>query len=402
MGTFIFFTPFPHTTAIKEICFYLSIFIVILLIYFKKIGFSFRSPLTLPFALFVIWAFIGLFFALDKGNSIHDFRAHLLNYLAIYYILINFIGCRKRLIIFSWIIIISATIFSIGGLTYFYLILKAPLSKRFGFSQMMNIDLIGFVTIFAMLLSMLQFKMENSLYLKIILFICLLGTFMATYLTRSRGSLLALFVAFIVVFLIKRKNLLAIAFIILSLIALRTAPALKARFSSSFILNDLRVGTNLRTLEIIKDYPVTGIGFGMETYGNKNFIDLAKYNSRLPAQYQQPELIRAPHNSLADIAVRTGLVGFSLFCWVYFVFIRLGWNMIRFGKDDFIRDWGICIMAAFISVVIQGLFADGMFGPQAIVLYTIFAIMDILWQLNAQTDHNMIKDQDNYYTKKEI
>ena len=157
MGIFIFFTPFPHTTAIKEICFYLSIFIVILLIYFNKSDFSFRSPLTLPFSLFVIWVFIGLFFALDKGNSIHDFWAHLLKYLAIYYILINFIICRKRLIIFSWIIIISATIFSIGGLTYFYLILKNPISKRFGFSHMMNIDLIGFVTIFAMLLSMHQF-----------------------------------------------------------------------------------------------------------------------------------------------------------------------------------------------------------------------------------------------------
>jgi len=124
MGTFIFFTPFPHTTAIKEICFYLSVFIVLLLIYFQEIDFSFRSPLTLPFALFVIWVFIGLFFALDKGNSLHDFRAHLLKYLAIYYILINFISCRKRLIILSWIIIISATIFSIGGLTNFYFIMK--------------------------------------------------------------------------------------------------------------------------------------------------------------------------------------------------------------------------------------------------------------------------------------
>jgi len=401
MGTFIFFTPFPHTTAIKEICFYLSVFIVILLIYFKKIDFSFRSPLTLPFALFVIWVFIGLFFALDKGNSLHDFRTHLLKYLAIYYILINFISCRKQLIIFSWIIIISATIFSIGGLTYFYFIIKNPISTRFGFSHMMNIDLIGFVTIFAMLLSMHQFKLENSLYRKIILLVCLLGTLMATYFTMSRGSLLALFVA-LIVFFVKRNNLLVIFFIILSLITLNTVPAFKARFSPSLILNDLRVGTNLRTLEIIKDYPVTGIGFGMETYGNKNFIDLAKYNSRLPAQYQQPVLIGSPHNSLADIAVRTGLVGFSLFCWVYFVFVRLGWNIIRSGKDDFIRDWGICIMAAFISVVIQGLFADGMFGPQAIVLYTIFAIMDILWQFNAQTDHNMIKDQNNYYTKKEV
>ena len=43
-----------------------------------------------------------------------------------------------------------------------------------------------------------------------------------------------------------------------------------------------------------------------------------------------------------------------------------------------------------------------MFGEQAIVPCTIFAIMDILWQFNAQTDRNMIKDQNNYYTKKKF
>ena len=400
-GIFLFFTPFPHTTAIKEICFYLSVFIVILLIYFKKIDFSFRSPFTLPFTLFVIWAFIGLFFALDKVNSVHDFWAHLLKYLATYYILINFINCRTRLIIFSWIIIISTAIFSIGGLINFYLLMNFPISTRFGFSHMMNIDLIGFVTIFAMLLSMHQFKLETILYRKIVLLVCLLGTLMATCLTMSRGSLLALFVSLIVFFL-KRYQLLVIFFIILSLITVTTVPILKARFSPSAILNDPRVGTNLRTLEIIKDYPVTGIGFGMQTYGNKNFIDLTKYNLRLPPQYQQQLLIGSPHNSLADVAVRTGLVGFSLFCWVYFIFIRLGWTIIRFGKDDFIRDWGICITAAFISVVIQGLFADGMFGPQAIVLYTVLAMMDILWQFNMQTDDNLIKNQKVFYTKKEV
>jgi O-antigen ligase len=154
-------------------------------------------------------------------------------------------------------------------------------------------------------------------------------------------------------------------------------------------------------LEVIKDFPITGIGFGMQTYGNKHFINLTKYNLRLPPQYQQQVLIESPHNSLADVAVRTGLVGFSLFCWVYFIFIRLGWTIIRFGKDYFIRDWGICITAAFISVFIQGLFADGMFGPQAIVLYTVLAMMDILWQFNMQTDDNLIKNQKVFYTKKE-
>jgi O-antigen ligase len=391
-GIFLFFTPFPHTTAIKEICFYLSVFIVIILIYFKKIDFSFRSPFTLPFALFVIWAFIGLFFALDKANSVHDFWAHLLKYLATYYILVHVINCRKRLTIFSWIIIISTAIFSIGGLIDFYFIDKFPISTRFGFSHMMNIDLIGFVTIFAMLLSMNQFKLETKLYRKIILLICFLGMVVATYFTMSRGSFLALFIAFIIFFL-KRHNLLVIFFIIFSLITVITVPSLKARFSRRVILSDLRIGTYLRTLEIIKDYPIFGIGFGMQTYGNKKFINLKKYDSKIPNRYQMAEpIIGSPHNSLADVAVRTGLIGFSLFCWVYFIFFRLGWNIIRFGKDDFIRDWGICIMAAFISVVIQGLFADGMFGPQAIVLYTLFAFMDILRQLNAQTDHILIRN----------
>ena len=385
MGIFLFFVPFPHTTAIKEICFYLSIFIVILLIFLKNGSFSFKSPLTLPFALFVIWVFIGLFFALDKENSIHDFRAHLLKYLAIYYILINFFSSRKRLIILSWIIIISATIFSIGGLTYFYVILKNPISTRFGFSHMMNIDLIGFITIFAMLLSLRQFKLDTNWYRRAILAVCLLGTFMATYLTMSRGSLIAAFIA-LIVFFIKRNRLLVVFLIIFSLIAVTSVPVLKSRLSFNAALKDIRVGINLTTLEIIKDYPITGIGFGMETYGYSDFIDLAKYNAKIPPQYQQKTIIRSPHNSFADVAVRTGVVGLALFFFIYFIFVRLGWRMILYGKDDFIRDWGVCIIAAFTGVFVQELFADGMFGPQAIVLYTIFAIMTILWQLNTETD----------------
>lgn len=385
MGIFVFFVPFPHTTAIKEICFYLSIFIVILLICLKKINFSFKSPLTLPFTLFVVWTFIGLFFALDKGNSVHDFYAHLLKYLAIYYILINFFNSRKRLIILSWIIIISAAIFSIGGLTYFYFILKAYKSARFGFSHMMNIDLIGFVTIFAMLLSLRQFRLETNWYFRAILVVCLVGTSLATYLTMSRGSLLAAFIA-LIVFFIKRNRLLVVYLIALSIIAVNSVPELKGRFLLTNSLKDVRMGINLTTLEIIKDYPIIGIGFGMETYGYSEFIDLEKYNAKIPPKYQQKTIIRSPHNSFADIAVRTGVVGLALFLFIYFIFVRLGWKIIRYGKDDFIRDWGVCIMAAFTGVFVQELFADGMFGPQAIVLYTIFAIMTILWQFNSETN----------------
>ena len=90
MGIFIFFNPFPHTTAIKEICYYLSVFVVTILILSKNIDFTFKTPLLLPFGLFILWSFLSIFFALDKKNSIHDFYSHLIRYVILYYILINF------------------------------------------------------------------------------------------------------------------------------------------------------------------------------------------------------------------------------------------------------------------------------------------------------------------------
>jgi len=41
MGIFIFFNPFPHTTSIQEISFYLAVFLVVLSIITQKMPFSF-------------------------------------------------------------------------------------------------------------------------------------------------------------------------------------------------------------------------------------------------------------------------------------------------------------------------------------------------------------------------
>ena len=76
IGALIFLNPFPHITAINEICFYLSVIIVISLFLFKKKDISFETPFMIPVGLFFIWTFLGLFFAIDKNNSIHDFYAH--------------------------------------------------------------------------------------------------------------------------------------------------------------------------------------------------------------------------------------------------------------------------------------------------------------------------------------
>ncbi|MCK4821895.1 O-antigen ligase family protein, partial [bacterium] len=332
MGIFLFFNPFSHTTSIKEICFYLSAFIVLILLFFKKTEFSFKSPLTLPFILFVIWAFIGLFFAVHKENSIHDFYAHLLKYLAIYYILINFFNSRKRFILLSWIIIISATVFSIGGMIYFYLILGNSFpTARIVFQETPS-GIIGFVTIFAILLSLHFISKRVDLYQKLVLMLSLAATVVITFLTLSRGSLLALVLSLLLLFMKNKK--VVIIFSVFMVIALSVVPlknSLTFDTMQKKLRNSARINIWRTHLEIIKDHPISGIGFGMDEMScDQDLWD--KYSAKLPPERRVAAM--DPHNILVSTALRIGLVGLALFFYIIFAFVRMSWITIKNGKDD--------------------------------------------------------------------
>lgn len=398
MGIFLFFNPFSHTTAIKEICFYLTVFIVLILICFKRINFSFKSPLTLPFALFTVWAFIGLFSALYKVNSIHDFYAHLLKYLAIYYIMINFFNSSKRLIILSWIIIVSATIFSIGGMGYFYLVLGNNISTTRMTFQETSINIIGFVCIFALLLSVHLLPRTGMLYKKILLLISLTVTSIVTVMTVSLGTLLAMILSILVLFP-KNKKIVVLVSLLLATVLVITSLSfipVKNRISTNYIVNKLQDEERIKIwhtyFEIIKDYPIFGIGFDMDDmWHDQNLWD--KYSARIPSKFRTS--IAHPHNILISITVRLGLVGLGLFFYIIFVFVRMSWIVVKHGKDDFIKSWGLCITAAFAAWFIKGMFEPALSHVPAIINYTIFAMMTILWNINSETNSGGPKNSDN-------
>ena len=382
IGIFIFFNPFPHTTSIKEICFYGSVIIVLILIHFKKVDFSFKSPLTLPFVLFAAWAFIGLFFALDKGNSIHDFRAHLLKYLVFYYILINSFNSRKQLVGLSWIIIVSATIFSIGEIYYFYFMLGNSFSAKLvtGLPEI-PVNWVGFITIPAAIFSLHHIITTSNLYVKIISFISLFPLCILSVLTQARSVTLALFLSVIILCFKNKKILIACLGIILIVIAMTP---LKNRFIHVDPITGLRLDINYTTFEIIKDFPIIGIGFGMETYKNGKYINLEEYNKRVPEKYRQSSIHNDPHSMLFSIAVRTGLVGLALFLYILFMSFKMCWNCIRHGKDDFIKRWGRCVASVFVVVIVIGIFEPFFSHVPEVVFYTSFAMMTILWRINQE------------------
>ena len=380
MGIFIFFNPFPHTTSIKEVCFYGSVIIVLVLICFKKIDFSFKSPLTLPFVLFTAWAFIGLFFALDKGSSLHDFRAHLLKYLVLYYILINSFNSRKQLVGLSWIIIISATIFSIGEIYYFYFMLGNSFSAKLvtGLTEI-PVNWVGFITVTAAIFSLHHIITSNNLQIKIISAISLFPLCALSVLTQARSAVLALFLSVIILCFKNKKILIACLGIILIIIYISP---LKNRFIHVNPITGLRLDINYMTFEIIKDFPIIGIGFGMETFRNGKCINLEEYNKRIPEKYRQSSIHNDPHSMPFSIAVRTGLVGLALFLYILFISFKMCWNCIRRGKDDFIKRWGRCVASMFVAVVVIGIFEPFFSHVPELVFYTSFVMMTILWRLN--------------------
>ena len=384
LGIIVFFNPWPNLTAIHEISFYLSLAILTLLLIFKKTEFSLNTPLSLAFGLFVLWSFFGLFFALNKENSINDFYAHLIKYLILFYLVFNYYNSKGRFLSLVWTIVISTSLYGLGILLYFYLISGNPFSTKLGYLMEGEIasNLIGILTLFALLLALRHIAEAGTKFQKVVLSVCLLILTVATLATQTRGTVLAMVIAlFLMFFNFKNKKLMLIFFLFLSVTiflmpikSILTPDNLSIKIKAEATVNRVNIWRAFG--EMIKDYPLTGIGFGMQTYYDENLLN--KYIARLPLGGR----VKAPHNLFVDVAVRTGLVGLAFFCYILASFIRMGWKLIRYGENHFIREWGLCLMAAFVAIIVQGMFENTLSGPSAIVLYIIMAMMTILWHLN--------------------
>jgi O-antigen ligase len=384
---FIFCKPFPYTTAITNISFYLAIGIAAFLMIFNPGAFTFKTPFTYPLVIFFLWCLLSIFWALNVENTINDVRAHLLNHIIFYFLLINFFNSRKRLETLAWIIVLSAAFFSVSGTVYYYVILGDPIqSFRFGCgmsnganaSTELPTNFIGTLNITAILFCLYFFYRSSSLYRRMVVILCALASFVAIILTQSRATLAAFVIAGGTMLLLRKKTLLPI-FLVAIIILIFVTP-LKNRMDAFTIKERLKI--NYVACEVLKDYPLKGIGFGMLTF--KNSINKEAYVNKLP-QRDRPAEIYGPHNWLLDIAVRVGLIGLILFLAILFVFVKMCWKTIRHARDDGIRRWGIYVAIAFLAYFIMGL-AEPLFyyKASAMMFYILLAMITILSSLNRE------------------
>ena len=380
LGIYIFIIPFPYRTALQEICFYSSLALFTLLYVSERRSISFKTPLSGPFLLFSAWVFVSLFFAMNKQNSVHDFFAYLMKDMALFFLVFNIFGSKKRFTLLTWIIIVSAGIFSIGGMFYFYGILKMPVEQRLGLPEVgLGVNYIGYVTVLAIFFSATHFLHFRTSLGTLVSCFSIVGATLATLFTVTKGTLLGVIPLLAILF--NRKRVLVLVSVIVVLLIL--AMPVKRMFTTvtNIVEND-RPMIWYNYIQMVKDHPVTGIGFGMQTYTPELLNSYAEKHYKMLQFY-------APHNTIIDVAVRCGIPGLVLFLYILFAFVRTGIGLIRNSEDPFIKEWALCLMTVFASYLIQGLFSDLFLGIQVKYFFIILSMMAILWKLHAENRATM-------------
>ncbi len=376
LGMYVFLMPIPHATTIKEICYYLAAVLVLVLVYSKRIFLPRRTPLALPLLFFLSWCVVGLFFAINRENSLHDLYAHFLKYIFLYFMLVIFFSSTRKLSILSRAIVVSSVILFLGCLYYYYGVLGRPLTERYGLGfRELPTNQAGILALFAVSLGVLNISQAKDWGEKLFFSCCILPALAIILLAQTRSVLLALLVSVVVVFSSKKRLLLGI----LLLVGLVVAVSPVAERFKTNLSGIHRVKMGLIAWEVVKDYPLTGIGFGMRTFGYN--LDLPSYNAKLPEKFQGQEIVPDPHNMYTDIAVRTGIPGLLFFCWFIFTFFRMGRVLRRDGASGEIMRWSAAVFASGLSFFVIGFFEPVFSHYSESILCLILAMGTILWRI---------------------
>ena len=164
------------------------------------------------------------------------------------------------------------------------------------------------------------------------------------------------------------------------MIASLTFPSLQNRIVHAGFKD--RLVAYFYSLEFIKEHPIIGSGFAIDTYSTENFSHVEEYRSKIPQRYRSLKYLWPPHNMLLCIAVRLGLIGLMLFIYILFKSVSMCLNLAQYGENRFTLNWALCLLSALTVIFVKGLFGPMFSHFVDILFYTILAMITILWDLN--------------------
>ncbi len=221
-----------------------------------------------------------------------------------------------------------------------------------------------------------------TLYAKrFLLFFCAIVMSTALFFTMSRGGMFSFITGLLVMagLLLTRKSIkkkgwilsAVVIFIILTIAWLGATPVIEKILSIKVEIASLYFGGRLPiwqgTLEIIKDYPVFGTGFGTFNY--------------IFPKYQPSNIIKKhysyAHSDFLELLSETGFIGFSLFA--VCILVSAVWLIHRFSKrhDPFVICLSIGFLGSLSSIFVHSFTDFNLHIPANAILISIILALFI-------------------------
>lgn len=351
---YTFINPFPHLSTIREVSYYLAVACCAVILFRRKDISPFKTPLTLPVALFIFWAFVGLFFTLDKAAGIHDFRRHLLDYVLLFVCYMIFLRDCRRVQLLLRVLVVSLAISSCYELYFWYWKMGQPWDSRMLLLDYASpVGPVGFMALYALLAAFYLWMVEQRYLWRNILLACMLPLLLTVLGTQMRSVLLAIPFALLVMFWNHKKWLLVLLIVVL----VPGGLLLKKKRGQDLVqFDNPRLTLNYISMLVLKDHPFFGIGYGIESFGKPEVVNHEYYRAQVPEKIRSSVQLNIQHSLWMGIATRTGFPGLLLFCWIWGTWLWMNIQVIRRAVDEEVRMLGRLGIAILLLFSIYGLF----------------------------------------------
>jgi O-antigen ligase len=184
---------------------------------------------------------------------------------------------------------------------------------------------------------------------------------------------------FVIVTLFWDKKKLLLAVMLIVIICLYLFSTQLRSFENQVSETD-RLTINYMSLLLIKERPITGIGFSMETPANNKLIDHKALRAQVPQKLKNETVeYSSPHNMWLGLAVRLGLVGLLLFI---FIVIQGAWMCVAGRKqhdNHELRLRGQLCLCLLVLFSVYGLFNEVFMHFLEALLCVLFATIALLY-----------------------
>lgn len=341
----------PLPTTLLEAAILITVVAYVVETWRNSEQFHWRSPYTIPAVLFLVGGAIGVLVSPEQTKGLGLFRAYLLEPIAFFFVLGNVINDVRR----AWLVLLGLSAGgAVAGLANSFVVVQAirhhtlnvALPPPVVIYNTANATAMYLVPLIGMAASIALYDRDRRIRLVSAAFG---GAFvLSTFLSLSRGGLLALAVIAIILAVMNRYRFLLVPAVLVVGVITVLIPGIRSRLAHEFNPSDpnntflSRTHLWQATLQMLRDHPIFGTGmFGFAR-------SIQPYRGGV---YE--ENLIYPHNLFLNFWTETGLLGLAGFLWLLVQTFRTGWRGWVAGEVAW-RPLQLGVVLAMVAVIVHG------------------------------------------------